>query len=155
MSKRIITMGKWEKQPIEWIVLIDNETSMLCVSKSVLFGHCFNDNENKGSNYSSSDIRAYLNNEFWNKAFSATEKKMIINAVLPDVNNAKDDVFLLSKSEVDSLMTSEEATCGNWWYSRTSKTNKTVYDHKSDCHEWGEYLTDKDGIRPAIWVRKD
>ena len=155
MSKRIITLGTWDDMPIEWIVLLEENSAFFCVSKAVVFNHCFNDNENKGSAYNTSDIRAYLNNDFWNGAFNNTEKKRIINTILVDSNNAKDNVFLVSKSEVESLMTSEEAICGAWWYTRTPKTKKSVYDHRSDQHSFGEYLTDSDGIRPAIWVRKD
>lgn len=154
MSKRIITLGTWDGNPIEWIVLKEENSNMLCVSKKVLFCHCFNDNANKGSAYNTSDIRAYLNKDFWNSAFNATEKKRIVNTLLADSNNAKDDVFLLSKSEVVSLMTPEEAICGIWWYTRTAKTNNTVYDHDANKNAFGEYLMDDDGIRPAMWIKE-
>ena len=154
MSRRIITLGTWEGQPIEWLVLKEENSNMLCVSKKILFMYCFNDNESKGSAYETSDIRKYLNNEFFNTAFNEAEKKRIVNALLTDSNNAKDDVFLLSKSEIENLMTPEEATCGIWWYTRTASTNKTVYDHSSDSNTFAGYLTDEDGIRPAMYIRE-
>lgn len=154
MSKRVITMGNWKGKPIEWLVLKIEESLLLCISKEVVFSHCFNDNENKGSNYDTSDIRKYLNNEFWNKAFSADEKKKIVNIKLPDSNNAKDNIFLLSKSEIEGLMTQQERICGSWWYTRTSLNNKKVYDHKSDNTSFEGYLTDDDGIRPAMYIKE-
>ena len=152
MSKRIITLGTWFGKPIEWIVLKKENGALFCVSKAVLFSHWFNNNEN--SAYNASDIRAYLNKEFWNIAFKNNEKKRIINVILVDSNNAKNNVFLLSKSEVESIMTFEEATCGEYWYTRTPKTNKTVYCYRNFECFFSECLTTyPSGIRPAIWVR--
>lgn len=154
MDKRVITLGTWDGKPIEWLVLKRDEFLLLCISKTVIFNHCFNDDESKGSNYDTSDIRKYLNNEFWNKAFSKDEKKKIVNIKLSDSNNAKDDIFLLSKSEIESLMTQQERICGAWWYTRTANNNQTVYDHRNDQLSFGTYLTDDDGIRPAMYIKE-
>ena len=153
MSKRIITFGTWEGKPIEWIVLKEEDFALFCVSKKVIFSYKYNDNENKGTVYEKSDIRKYLNGEFFKKAFTESEKKKIINMKNSD-SNTKDNVFLLSKSEVENLMTNNERVCGSWWYTRTPINNAKVYDHRDDRASFGEYLTDSDGIRPAMWIKE-
>ena len=47
MSKCIIMLGTWDSKPIEWIVLKEENSALFCVSKDILFRHCFNDNEIK------------------------------------------------------------------------------------------------------------
>lgn len=44
MSKRIITLGKWEGNPIEWIVLKEESFGTLVISKDMLFSYRFNQN---------------------------------------------------------------------------------------------------------------
>lgn len=153
MSKRIITLGTWEGKPIEWLVLKEEGFATFCVSKIVLFTHCYNDDENKGNDYAKSDIRKYLNSNFFKTAFSDVEKKKIINVKNTD-SNTKDNIFLLSKSEIENLMSNGERICGHWWYTRTPSNNERVYEHKSDAASFATYLTDIDGIRPAMWIKE-
>ena len=58
-------------------------------------------------------MRNYLNSSFYQSAFDENEKKKIISAYLSDPNGTKDNVFVLSKSEADNLMTQNERTYGN------------------------------------------
>lgn len=153
MSGRSITLGTWKGKPIEWLVLKEEGLATFCISKKIIFCHCYNDNDNKGSNYAKSDIRKYLNCNFFKTAFSEVEKKKIVSVKNTD-SNTKDNVFLLSTSEIQSFMTNEERICGSWWYTRTQYNSIKVYDHRNDSASFGEYLTDTDGIRPGVWIKE-
>lgn len=160
-DRKIITLGTWEndkkeKKPVKWLVLKEDEISYFCIAKKALFNHCFNDSPSKGSEYSKSDIRKYLNKDFYNTCFSEDEKLKIMSHKISGEfsKDIKDYVFLLSTSEIEQLMTNNERVIGSWWYTRTATNTNKVYDHSSNEAGFNQYLTDIDGIRPAILIRK-
>ena len=171
MSKRIITLGKWENKPIDWIVLKEENNNALVISRLPLFAmDCRNNGTTMDWEYSV--LRSYLNGEFYNKAFSSTEKLKIVNAKLEDVNNAKDNVFLLSKQEAETLMTRDERKCGNgtgcnghncntcyqyshihgtcWWL-RTRNSSSYYY---ISCDGGMSYTYCTYSIRPSVWIKE-
>lgn len=92
-------------EPIEWIVLEDTGDSLLLVSKNILdckpFGEGYGETD-----WESSYIRKWLNEDFYNAAFNDEEKQLIsdyvtkegdVSSSIPEVT---DKVFLLSYSEV-------------------------------------------------------
>lgn len=113
MSKRVITLGTWNGNPIEWIVLKEDGFQTLVVSKWPLFISRFNQNNSDGNRWDSSALRNYLNSSFYQSAFDENEKKKIISAYLSDPNGTKDNVFVLSLSEAENLMTQNERAYGN------------------------------------------
>ena len=128
MSKRVITLGTWDGNPIEWIVLKEDGFQTLVVSKWPLFSSGFNQNNSDGNRWDSSALRNYLNSSFYQSAFDENEKKKIISAYLSDPNGTQDNVFVLSKSEADNLMTQNERTYGN---------KKGCNGHScSDCYQY-------------------
>ena len=152
-KRQINTLGTWENKPVKWIVLKEDTTSYFCVSENALFNHCFNDNSAKGSDYSTSDIRKFLNNEFYNDCFNESEKYLIMNHKI--TGDVKDYVFLLSKYEVQQLMNDTERIIWKYWWTRTSECGGYVYAHYSNSvgFEWNG-ITNSLGIRPAILIRK-
>lgn len=102
MSKRIVTLGTWDGKPIQWIVLKENKLGSVVISKDGLFKMPFDANGNAKSD---SEIRAYLNREFFQQAFCAEEQKRIINTI---IDGKKTDIFLLSKEEAENWMTENE-----------------------------------------------
>lgn len=60
MSKRVITLGTWNGNPIEWIVLKEDGFQTLVVSKWPLFSSRFNRNDSDGNRWDSSALRNYL-----------------------------------------------------------------------------------------------
>ena len=111
MSKRIITLGKWNDKPIEWIVLKEETFGTLVLSKDILFKDKFDDNSN---DWIKSHIRKYLNEDFYKKAFSEGEKLKIVNAKLEDVKSSKDNIFFVKVQFYEM----------NWTYSTIFKINK-------------------------------
>lgn len=164
MSKRIITLGTWEGKPIEWLVLKEEGFATFCVSKIVLFTHCYNDDGNKGNDYAKSDIRKYLNSNFFKTAFSDVEKKKIINVKNTDFNT-KDNIFLLSKNEAEKLMTQNERThaISIGCCLRTVSSHGSLYiwriGHDGGFDDYGHYesysyVYKPYGIRPAMWIKE-
>ena len=105
MSKPIITFGNWNGYPIQWIVLKEDDFCKLIITKNTLIYMQYANQDN--STWQSSNVRKYLNENFYYEAFSNSERLKIINALLPDVGNAKDNIFVLSYDEANSLLSSD------------------------------------------------
>lgn len=154
MSKRVITLGSWNGNPIEWIVLKEDDFSALVVSKNVLFTRRFDPSSNDWNN---SEIRAYLNGDFFRQAFTDEDRKSVVNAF---VESRKTDVFLLSKSEAESYMSGAELTASSWWWLRSPIQITAPYrrDGNYGVNEKGYYSFDYSysiyGIRPAMYVKE-
>ncbi|CDE12018.1 DUF6273 domain-containing protein [Ruminococcus sp. CAG:330] len=129
MSKRIVTLGTWDGTPIQWIVLKESKLGSVVISKDSLFQREF---DSKNRDWPDSDIRAYLNREFFQQAFRAEERKRIINTI---IDGKKTDIFLLSKEEVENWMTSNERNCSGNWSLRSQYNSDcidVVYDNDRD-----------------------
>lgn len=113
MSKRVITFGQWDGKPIQWLVLEEDGFKELVVSQYPLFTHRFNEKTSDGNQWKTSSLRNYLNSTFWETAFSAEEKKKVVNCMLEHPDHTKDNVFVLSAEEVITLLTKEERVFGN------------------------------------------
>lgn len=152
MSKRVITLGTWNGNPIEWIVLKENDFSALVVSKNVLFTRRFDPSSNDWNN---SEIRAYLNGDFFRQAFTDEDRKSIVNTF---VEGRKTDVFLLSKGEAASYMSGAELTASyRWWLrSYSSYDNNRSWNIFGVNGEFDYYgvVYDSYGIRPAMYVKE-
>lgn len=80
----IITFGSYEqdndlsngKEPIEWVVLENNEDNVKVISKYILDAVPYHQ-YNEEVQWKDSTIHEWLNNEFYNAAFSDEEKKKI------------------------------------------------------------------------------
>ena len=106
-----------DNSPIEWLVLESDGETALLISRYAL--DCKPYNKNKDTTWETCTLRGWLNDEFFNKAFSADEKKSILQSnVSADKNpeystnpgNAtKDKVFLLSIVEANKYFKSDDA----------------------------------------------
>lgn len=119
VTQRIVTLGTWDGTPIQWIVLKESKLGSVVISKDCLFLRQF-DSQNR--DWSDSDIRAYLNREFFQQAFRAEEQKRIINTI---IDGQKTDIFLLSREEAENWMTENERRCAGTWFLRSR--------HDSNC----------------------
>ena len=97
------------KKPIEWIVLSIKDDRALLLSKYILEGKKYNE-EDISVTWETSDIRRWLNKEFYDTAFNNIEQQKVLKTLVetednPDYetdggNNTEDKVFLLSLEEV-------------------------------------------------------
>lgn len=112
----IVTFGSYEqdnntengKEPIKWIVLSRTDTELFVLSKYGLDIHTYNDKEVKVT-WKNCSLRSWLNSEFYDTAFSESEKNRIKVRKLKNGKNpkygtkggksTKDRVFVLSWEE--------------------------------------------------------
>lgn len=120
-----VVLGKYEQdgdkgngtEPIEWIVLDENEDNLLLISKYVIEEKPFNDTD-KAVGWSGSTIRKWLNEDFIKMAFDDMQLEYIIETEIDNPGSkdyfkefdksigiagskkTKDKVFLLSYEEV-------------------------------------------------------
>ena len=114
--EKTITFGTYpqttegtDSTPIEWLVLAKEEDKALLISKYALDCGPYN-TEDTDVTWETCTLRKWLNNEFYNKAFSAEEKRnIVLSKVTADKNpkystnpgnDTNDNVFLLSIPEV-------------------------------------------------------
>ena len=84
-------------EPIKWKVLEDKDGKVFLFSEFILDCHRFDDSS---KDYSSSSIRSWLNNEFYNKAFTEKQKELISMKTISGSLN--DKIFLLSEEEINN-----------------------------------------------------
>ena len=105
------------EKPIEWIVMKNEGNQVLLLSKYVLDAKPYNE-ELEEVTWETSDIRQWLNNEFYTTAFNKTEKAKIQASLIKNEDNSwsgtsggndtEDKVFLLSEKEVETLFSNDE-----------------------------------------------
>ncbi len=117
-------------QPIEWLVLSKENNKMLVISRYGLDAKRFDGSSNKWVN---SEIRKWLNGEFYNKVFTDQEKKCINLSNLSDVGTS-DNVFLLSKEEAEKYFANKDER----------KCKASEYAVKN-----GAYVNSRDGY--SVW----
>lgn len=137
-------LGKYEQdgdtgngaEDIEWIVLSVEDGKVLLISKYGLDAKAFQDFEGpshpKGVTWENCSLRKWMNNDFFNTAFSDEEKAMIPEVTLvnsgnemfgtPAQNDTKDKVFCLSIEEVQKYFGESTYTMEDGAYSHYEKT---------------------------------
>ena len=105
------------EKPIEWIVMKKEGNQVLLLSKYVLDAKPYNE-ELEEVTWETSDIRQWLNNEFYTTAFNKAEKARIQTSLIKNKDNSEhgtsggndteDKVFLLSKKEAKTLFSNNE-----------------------------------------------
>ena len=133
-----------EKDKIEWIVLEKDEENhrVLLLSKYLLDSYCYNESTENVS-WENSDIRKWLNEDFYNAAFDEKEKERIIETELNNEysldktvryaeylnkdSKTKDKVFLLSAEEVAKYFSSRNENQYGFIAGRIAATKQTDY----------------------------
>ena len=130
--------------PIEWLILESDGETALLISRYAL--DCKPYNKNKDTTWETCTLRGWLNDEFFNKAFSADEKKSILQSDVsadknPEYNvnpgNAtKDKVFLLSVVEANKYFKSNDARmCAPTDYA-IQRGEWGPYESRNVCRWW-------------------
>lgn len=177
MRKQIIKLGTWDGKPIEWIVLKEDGFKALVISKFPLFTSAFNNSRNNGNQWGKSALRNYLNKEFWNKAFTAEEKKCVVNCQIKSPGVTKDNVFVLSTEEAETLLKQKDrifgdgrcrcSNCSNcigvsfnnngggvcWWLRSAYSGNEcaTIVDTEGDFYS--SFVDRVRTVRPAMYIK--
>ena len=154
------------EKPIEWIVMKKEGNQVLLLSKYVLDAKPYNE-EFEDVTWETSDIRQWLNNEFYTTAFNKTEKAKIQTSLIKNEDNSEygtsggndteDKVFLLSEKEAGTLFSDEEERIAK----ATEYAEKSgVYVNKEKVAWWWLRSPGYHGHHAAVvnkygWVDRD
>jgi len=110
-----VTLGTiyyFKVEPIKWRILEESNGEALILCESIIANNRYAANSN---NYMNSEIRAWLNAEFYNKAFSTLQKDLILTTTVDNsaastgashnphaCANTNDKIFLPSCREVNN-----------------------------------------------------
>ena len=165
------------QEEIEWIVLDKEDDKVLVISKYVLDWQSYNAVRMDVS-WRDSTLRQWLNNEFFNTAFSGELNENLSAASVyanttEDGATTSDKVFLLSKSEVRKYFattTTRQCQATDYakaagvltgsvvnacWWLENYKSDSIHYPAVNDSGviERTQFVSkDRNGVRPAMWI---
>ena len=132
------------REPVEWLVLEKTDNKVLVISKYALDCQRYNSSL-KNRTWESCSLRQWLNNNFFNIAFSDTEKTMIATTTVSadknpdfDINpgkSTKDKVFLLSIKEANKYF---DSAWGRQCHATEYAESQGLYVSNSNerCYWW-------------------
>ncbi|MDO4304555.1 MAG: DUF6273 domain-containing protein [Bacillota bacterium] len=164
-------------EPIEWIVLDEQDGRLLLISRYIIDAKPYHE-EYKNITWEQSDLRLWLNEIFYEEAFTRKEREQIQKVQLsnpdnPDYgteggNDTIDSVFLLSVEEAEQYFSSESKRKARgtayanerwfnpvWWWLRSSgcdNCNAAFVDYYGYVSSGGDHVDFSTGVRPALWV---
>ena len=154
-----------EIRPVEWMVLSKDYIygRMLLISRYGLDEKRF---DGSSKNWDNSEIRQWLNNEFYYNTFSIEEMDLIISS-------HQDNVFLLSEEEADKYFSNNDArkckptsyakangaydTYGYcWWWLRDPSDIGFSEEAVNCINDRGKFTSrscnSSNSVRPALWI---
>ena len=161
----IITFGTYEQdndpengpEPVRWIVLQKTDSELLVMSKYGLDAQPYHTKGIK-IRWENCSLRKWLNNDFYNTAFTDTEKEKIITKT---IKNSENPFYNYTTASVDTedkvfLLSIQEATDDSYGF----ETDRTAYDDLRKC-ALTEYAiakggkvtedTSPDGVFSGLW----
>lgn len=144
----IITFGSYEQdnnlengaEQIEWIVLDEKENQRLLISKNCLDVHIFSSQYYENL-WETSDLREWLNETFYQKAFSDEEQERIVTTQVKNPQRyrngeylTEDKVFVLSTAEAEIYFADDKARQAQptayavWQSSRYNQRSTAIED---------------------------
>lgn len=148
-------------EPIEWIVLAEEDGKMLVISKYALDCQMFNTIYDQCA-WDTCSLRVWLNDTFYSAAFSEHEKaRIVLTEVTPDANletsdndnglAVQDHVFLLSSVQAASYFKDDASRkCQATVYAQNAGV---MTDADGNCSWW--LRTMGHGFRAACYVSDD
>ncbi|MBO4548102.1 MAG: hypothetical protein J5758_02710, partial [Abditibacteriota bacterium] len=180
-----VILGSWPQsgetpEPVEWLIVERLGSRALCViSKYVLDSRAFCDGKDVADSWSGSSLRAWLNGEFFGKAFSDREKRRILTSAVHDVGNAvvRDKVFIPCEEEANVIfgINTRKRVCvptarakaagiylfegsenALWWTRMTGNVIQacSCINHEGACQPVYANVPAV-GVRPMMWIRPE
>ena len=113
----IVSFGRYKGMPLRWKCCSETQGKVILINENIVDSMPYNNNFVE-CNWANSSIRSFLNNDFYEVAFSDEEKKMIICVITHTEDNPKygtpggedvsDRVFLLSINEVNYYLKTDK-----------------------------------------------
>ena len=179
---KYVTFGHYEQdgdesngpEPINWIILTEEDDRMLLISLNILDYQPYN-TELEEVTWETCSLRKWLNEDFINAAFDASEQEQILTVTntnpdnelyfgMEGGNDTEDRVFLLSIDEARDLFEDDDARACEpceWYWLRSPgypATHAAVVLHIGELLTRGHLVTFNyydHGVRPALWLSID
>jgi hypothetical protein len=157
---------------ILWRVLEIEDGKALVITEDILFASTYHSYATEIT-WEHSDLRRYLNNEFFESAFTPEEQARISETLVvnnanarwqtPGGNNTLDRVFLLNINEVNRYFRNDPAKVaytadgtGSFWWLRSpgmAQISAARVRPDGSVLGYGSAVSyDKAGVRPVIWL---
>ena len=139
----IIEFGRYNGKPIQWRILKQNNGTVYVLCEEILCERVFS--SSNSNVWANSDLRKWLNGEFYTNAFNDEEKSQVIST-------DDDKITLLTKGEAETLLSKEERAAGSWWWLRSPYPDNSYYvwrvysDGDFNCSS----ARGSGGVRPAF-----
>jgi len=174
----MLTMGKYNGSPVEWMVIARDGDRALVISRYILDTYKYSTG---GVIWKDSEIRSFLNDSFYNTVFSSEEQALIISTDLStNGETTNDKLFLLSTDEVklyfsddtnsrkcttitfelseysydicESFLTDGGTSEGWWLRDLTSDSTYQLTGMTGSISYYLSHAVSAEGIRPAMWI---
>lgn len=148
-EKDVIYFGNYKGEPIAWQILDTRDHKVLLITKDPIEEMAYH-TEYKAIEWENSNIRKWLNEEFYNSFDEKEKQRMLKNTT------ETDDIFLLSDKNIKSY-TKLRNTNTSWWIasSGNEKTKAMYVEKNGTIQKNGDIVTKLHGVRPSIWLNLD
>lgn len=152
------------KEPIEWRVLAVEGNRAYVVSQKALDAHAFNEDEDDGNDWNSSDLKAWLEEDFASQAFTGNEVKEIDGAPtllsVDEVNkyfrSDNDRVCMPTLQAVNNGASTSNGDGACFWWLRSPGDDSFLAAYVytvGRVFSSGNNVDSTDlAVRPALWV---
>ena len=153
----IIHFGNYNGET-EWRVLDVRDNSVLIISLNCVDEQRFSHDSNS---WSTSSVREWLNDDYYNTAFNSNEQSMIHDEGYGNVFLLSDDEVQLYFDSVSDRIAKYQGYSEEWWLRTpfTLETRNEVYYSENVVSTEGGIISlnisDERGVRPAIWISLD
>lgn len=138
-----VKFGKYQDEDIDWIVISKSNKRMLLISEKIIDAKKVS-SQNTDTHWANSELREWLNNDFYNSTFNEKEKNRIVARTLKATyKNEKiettDNVFIISKSAVEKYFEDEQsriAECTDFTVDNTNIKKKSTDDENVYRGSW-------------------
>lgn len=171
-----ITIGTFNKQKIQWIVLQDSGKYILIITKYAIKRMPYND-ELCYITWDKCSLRSWLNNEFYKEAFNNDERKKIQKMRIPSEiikdqefdpsGETEDYISIMSIREYEHLFGKvlhwkcktyppEKIPVQCWLRNNGLNERHAAFIGRSGAvHEGGSFVNSpRNGVRPIMWISK-
>lgn len=163
-EEKLYEFGTWTKRGetkrLKWrkvTASADGETIMLCCTEAVASMPYKQSTVVQATNWERSDVRAWLNGDFYNQAFSEDEKAQIVTTSVVDYGGdnkiggtTQDNVFILSINQANAYLGSSKQPWASW-YLNSYSTDLYKYISTGEKHNYRR-VNESAGVWPAITV---
>lgn len=158
-------------EPIEWRILNVKDDKALLLSEYLLDGRKYNEKAWENVTWETCTLRTWLNEEFYNTAFSPDEQAKI---AVTSFDTYEDKLFLLDKEQAEVYFSDKidrrgvateyaiaqgviknENGASHWWLSSSSYAgyHADIISRGGSINQYGSRTHDDwVGVRPAMWV---